>query len=176
MRLNSIYGLTMKSLHIAILTISDSREIANDTSGQFLVTAATTASHIVSDRKIVKDNRYQIRATLSNWLISDTVDVIICNGGTGLTGHDGTPEAIEPLFDKKIDGFGELFRFFSIEQIGAATVQSRATAGVANGKYIFCLPGSTSACELAWEKILLSQLNSSTKPCNFANLIPRLKE
>lgn len=166
----------MKSLNIAILTISDSRNESTDTSGQFLIDALEQDKHQLVERKIVKDNCYQIRAMISNWVLSESLDVIVTNGGTGLTGHDGTPEAIEPLFDKKIDGFGELFRFYSIEQIGPATVQSRATAGVINGKYVFCLPGSTNACRLAWEKILSSQLNSDTRPCNFANLIPRLKE
>jgi len=127
----------MKSLKIAVLTISDSRNEQTDTSGQHLVEAIKQDGHELAEKTINKDNRYSIRATISAWLINDNIDVIITNGGTGLTGHDGTPEAIEPLFDKKIDGFGELFRHYSISQIGAATVQSRATAGVANGKYIF---------------------------------------
>jgi len=163
-------------LAIAVLTISDSRNEDNDTSGQFLVEALNSAGHKLVEKRITKDNIYRIRAAVSSWIANNKVQVVICNGGTGLTGRDGTPEAISPLLDKVIDGFGEMFRAISIEEIGTSSLQSRALAGVANGTIIFCLPGSTSACATAWTHIISKQLDSRTQPCNLVQLIPRLTE
>lgn len=165
-----------KPLNIAVLTISDSRTLATDRSGDYLVDALGSSGHTLSDRKLVPDDRYQIRAQVSQWIADPQVDVVLTTGGTGVTGRDGTPEAVEVLLDKKIEGFGELFRTVSFEEIGPSTIQSRCMAGVANGGFIFCIPGSTGACKTAWTEILAQQLDHRTKPCNFANLIPRLKE
>lgn len=164
------------SLAIAILTISDTRTEATDKSGAILVEGLRSAGHRLVEKAIAPDNIYQIRAIISRWVADAAVQVIITTGGTGLTGRDGTPEAIQPLLDKEIEGFGELFRLLSYEEIGTSTIQSRALAGVANGTYIFCLPGSSGACRTGWEKILRSQLDSRHRPCNFADLIPRLQE
>lgn len=166
----------MQCLNLAILTVSDSRTSDNDTSGDLLQQRAIKAGHQVTARKILADDCYQLRAQISNWFIDDQVDVIITTGGTGLTGRDGTPEAIQPLLDKTIDGFGEMFRMLSWDEIGTSTLQSRALAGVANGTYIFCLPGSNNACATGWDKIIEAQLDSRTKPCNLPMLIARLKE
>lgn len=163
-------------LRIAVMTISDSRSAENDTSGDFLVESLAAKGHVLASRKIVKDDKYVLRAELSALIASDAVDVVLCTGSTGLTGRDVAPEAIEPLFDKAIDGFGELFRAASIEDIGAATIQSRAFAGVANGKIIFCMPGSPGACRTAWETVIQPQLDARTRPCNLANLMPRFLE
>jgi len=163
-------------LNIAILTLSDTRTDTTDTSGQFLAKSLQTAGHTLANKKIVSDDIYQIRAVVSTWIADSNIDVIISTGGTGVTGRDCTPEALKPLFDRDIDGFGEIFRTYSLEEIGASTVQSRAFAGTANSTYIFCLPGSTGACRTGWSKILQSQLDSTTRPCNFAILIPRLTE
>lgn len=163
-------------VNIAILTISDTRSLQDDTSGDILEDKITIDGHHVSKREIVTDDKYQIRAKISQWLIADNIDVIITTGGTGLTGRDGTPEAVSVLFDKTIDGFGELFRARSFEVIRTSTVQSRAIAGLANGKFIFCLPGSKGACITGWDDILHDQLNSTHKPCNFIDLMPRLLE
>ncbi|MBL4852450.1 MAG: molybdenum cofactor biosynthesis protein B [Gammaproteobacteria bacterium] len=163
-------------LAIAVLTISDSRNEDNDTSGQFLVDALKSAGHKLVEKRITTDNIYRIRAAVSSWIANNKVQVVICNGGTGLTGRDGTPEAISPLLDKVIDGFGEMFRAISIEEIGTSSLQSRALAGVANGTIIFCLPGSTGACTTAWTHIISKQLDSRTRPCNLVQLIPRLIE
>ena len=165
-----------QALNLGILTVSDSRTLATDKSGDTLVTGFEEAGHKVAARQIVPDNVYGIRAIVSQWIYQTEVDVIVTTGGTGLTGRDGTPEAVAPLFDKPIAGFGELFRQVSFAEIGASTIQSRAVAGVANGTYVFCLPGSTGACRTGLSQILLSQLDCRTKPCNFADLIPRLKE
>lgn len=164
------------SLHIAVLTVSDSRTEENDTSGKTLVERLHTAGHQLAEKKIAPDNIYQIRATLSTWIADAQVNVVLTTGGTGLTGRDGTPEAVAPLLDKHIEGFGELFRALSYEEIKTSTIQSRALAGVANGTYIFCLPGSSGACRTAWDKILQAQLDYRTHPCNFVELMPRLLE
>lgn len=163
-------------LRISIMVVSDSRTMETDTSGKILSGYLTEAGHTLTEKCFVPDNIYQIRAVLSRWIVDPCVDVIITTGGTGLTGRDGTPEAATPLFDKLIEGFGEIFRWLSHKEISTSTIQSRVTAGVANGKYIFCLPGSSAACRTGWEKILLKQLDARTKPCNFAELISRLKE
>ncbi len=163
-------------LNIAILTVSDTRTEENDTSGNTLVERLTKAGHRLAEKRIVPDNIYQIRATVSPWIASPQITVVITTGGTGVTGRDITPEAIRPLFDKILEGFGELFRSLSYAEIGTSTLQSRAMAGVANGTYIFCLPGSSGACKTGWDKIIQAQLDYRTKPCNFVELMPRLLE
>ena len=163
-------------LNIAVLTASDTRTLEEDTSGQLLTDRLTEAGHQLAAREIVPDDIYLIRALVSQWIADESIDIVISTGGTGLTGRDGTPEAVEVLFDKKIQGFGELFRQLSYEEIATSTIQSRVTAGVANGTYIFCLPGSSGACCTAWDRILAAQLDLRNKPCNFAELIPRLRE
>ena len=168
--------MSSTSVNIAILTVSDSRTEETDTSGQLLKSSAEQAGHVVVDKTIVPDDIYQIRALVSNWIADPSVDVVISTGGTGLTGRDGTPEAVTPLLDKIIEGFGELFRQISYEEIGTSTVQSRAVGGVANGTFVFALPGSSGACRTAWDKILRQQLDLSHRPCNFVELVPRLLE
>ena len=163
-------------LNIAVLTASDTRTLEEDTSGQLLSERLTEAGHQLAAREIVPDNIYLIRSFVSQWIADESIDIVISTGGTGLTGRDGTPEAVEVLFDKKIQGFGELFRQLSYEEIATSTIQSRVTAGVANRTYIFCLPGSSGACRTAWDRILSAQLDLRNKPCNFAELIPRLRE
>ena len=163
-------------LNIAVMTASDTRTLEEDTSGQLLSERLTEAGHQLAAREIVPDDIYLIRALVSQWIADESIDIVISTGGTGLTGRDGTPEAVEVLFDKKIQGFGELFRQLSYEEIATSTIQSRVTAGVANGTYIFCLPGSSGACRMAWDRILAAQLDLRSKPCNFAELIPRLRE
>lgn len=163
-------------LAIAVLTVSDSRTDSEDTSGHLLRDQALEAGHRVVAKEIVRDDVYQLRALFSRWIADPQVQVILSTGGTGLTGRDSTPEAVRPLLDKEVEGFGELFRQVSYPEIGTSTVQSRALGGLANGTLIFCLPGSTGACRTAWERILLPQLDSRTRPCNFAQLIPRLLE
>ncbi len=163
-------------LPIAVMTVSDSRSTDNDTSGAYLREQLAAAGHRLADQVICKDDVYQLRALFSRWIADPEVQVVISTGGTGITGRDSTPEAIAPLFDKTIDGFGELFRQISFQDISASTVQSRAVAGLANGTLIFCVPGSTGACRTAWEQILLPQLDSRTRPCNFAQLIARFNE
>ncbi len=160
-------------LQIAVLTISDTRSFDNDTSGQYLVDALQTAGHQMADRKLVKDDIYQIRAMVSGWIVDSGIQVVLITGGTGFSGRDSTPEAVSVLFDKAIDGFGELFRHYSLEEIGTSTLQSRALAGMANGTAIFCMPGSTGACRTAWVNILSQQLDNRTRPCNF---VPNLKQ
>ena len=155
-------------LNIAILTLSDSRTFETDTSGQFLEDSLVNAGHKLAAREICKDEIYISRAIVSGWIADAGIDVIISTGGTGLTRRDSTPEALKPLFDQHIEGFGELFRQLSWEEIGTSTVQSRAVAGMANQTLIFCLPGSTGACRTGWERILKEQLDSSHRPCNFA--------
>tara|TARA_Y100001980_G_C14486068_1_gene263795 strand:- start:591 stop:1100 length:510 start_codon:yes stop_codon:yes gene_type:complete len=162
-------------LNIAILTISDSRSEDNDKSGKILYDLINESGHHVSDKSIVKDDIYAIRSAMSTWIENNEIDVIVSTGGTGVTGRDGTPEAAEVLFDKKIEGFGEIFRYISFKKIKTSTIQSRATAGVANSTYIFCLPGSPSACKDAWTEIIQHQLDSNNKPCNLVELMPRLK-
>ena len=163
-------------LRIAVLTVSDSRSETTDKSGKVLVEGLQTAGHALVEKAIAPDDRYQIRAVVSRWIAAADVQVVLTTGGTGLTGRDGTPEAIQPLFDKEIPGFGELFRWLSYEEIDTSTIQSRALAGVANGTYIFCLPGSSGACRTAWERILKAQLDARHRPCNFAELAARLQE
>lgn len=163
-------------LGIAVLTVSDTRTKANDKSGQLLVTSLEHSGHVLRDKKIVPDDIYEIRAVVANWCIEPEINVIITTGGTGVTGRDGTPEAVGVLLDKTIDGFGETFRAISYEQIGTSTIQSRAIAGVANGTYIFCLPGSSGACKTAWDLLISRQLDYRTRPCNLVELMPRLLE
>jgi len=163
-------------LGIAVLTVSDSRTEADDKSGQLLITRLEQAGHVLCEKKIVPDNIYEIRAAVANWCIEPEINVIITTGGTGVTGRDGTPEAVGVLLDKMIDGFGETFRAISHEQIGTSTMQSRAIAGVANGTYIFCLPGSSGACKTAWDMLISHQLDYRTRPCNLVELMPRLLE
>jgi len=163
-------------LNIAVLTVSDSRTEADDTSGGLLKTKAETAGHRVVAKEIVPDDVYQMRAVFSRWIADPEVQVVVSTGGTGITGRDSTPEAVAPLLDKPIEGFGELFRALSLEEIGTSTLQSRAIAGLANGTFIFCLPGSSGACRTAWDQILEPQLDHRTRPCNFVQLIPRLLE
>ena len=163
-------------LSVAILTISDTRNDATDTSGEFLQTQLQESGHHAEEKEIVADDIYAIRALVSSWIANSRIQVVITNGGTGLTGRDGTPEAIAPLLDKTIEGFGEMFRAISITEIGTSSLQSRALAGVANGTIVFCLPGSTNACETAWTHIISKQLDSRTRPCNLVQLIPRFNE
>ena len=156
-----------ESLAIAILTVSDTRTLDTDTSGQYLVEAVTEAGHAIADRQLVIDDIYHQRAIVSAWIADPAVEAILVTGGTGFTGRDSTPEALSVLFDKTVDGFGELFRYLSFQEIGTSTIQSRALAGFANRTVIFCLPGSTGACKTAWQGIIRSQLDASFKPCNF---------
>lgn len=160
------------SLQVAVLTVSDTRSLDTDTSGHYLVEQLQQAGHTLAARVIVKDDIYQIRAQVSAWIASVDVQAVILTGGTGFSGRDSTPEAILPLLDKTIDGFGELFRHISFLEIGTSTLQSRALAGLANRTAIFCVPGSTGACRTAWEGILSSQLDNRHRPCN---LVPHLK-
>ena len=167
---------TFKPLNIAVLTVSDSRTEADDKSGKLLVSELEKSGHRCTDKAIVKDDKYQIRAALSNWIVNPDVDAILSTGGTGVTGRDGTPEAVSPLLAKEIDGFGEMFRVLSYDTIKTSTLQSRALAGVANATYIFVMPGSPGACKDAWQKLISEQLDSRTRPCNLVMLIPRLNE
>jgi molybdenum cofactor biosynthesis protein B len=167
---------TPQPLQIAVLTISDSRNLDTDSSGRLLAQLLTTAGHRLAQRDLVPDDRYQLRAIVSRWIADPTLDVILTTGGTGFTGRDSTPEALLPLFDKTIDGFGELFRALSFEEIGTSTIQSRAVGGLANGTLIFALPGSAGACRTGWERILRAQLDIRHQPCNFVELIPRFRE
>ncbi len=162
-------------LTIAILTISDTRTQENDTSGQALVEHLIAAGHVLGERALVRDDRYGLRAIVSHWIADPKIQVVITTGGTGLTGRDSTPEALKPLFDKEIEGFGELFRSVSYNEIGSSTIQSRALAGLANGTVIFCVPGSTGACHTAW-KIIEPQLDKRHRPCNLVELLPRFRE
>ncbi len=165
-----------KPLRIAVLTVSDTRNETTDTSGALLVERVRAAGHILEAKIMVRDDIYAIRAIVSAWIAAASVEVVISTGGTGITGRDGTPEAIAVLLDKEIDGFGELFRGISYEEIGASSLQSRCLAGVANATYVFCLPGSSNACATGWDKLIAPQLDFRTRPCNLAELIPRLKE
>jgi molybdenum cofactor biosynthesis protein B len=161
---------------IAVLTVSDSRGLEQDSSGRVLIERLSAGGHRLAGRAILPDDIYRIRAQASAWIADPAVHVVLSTGGTGLTGRDGTPEAMAPLLDKTIDGFGEVFRALSFEEIGASTIQSRAVAGVANGTYIFCLPGSSGACRTAWDKLIAPQLDYRTRPCNLVELMPRLLE
>ena len=164
------------SLGAAVLTVSDSRSVENDSSGDYLAAQLTEAGHRLVDRQISRDDRYRLRAIVSAWVADETIDGVLITGGTGFTGRDSTPEAIRPLLDKEMPGFGELFRVLSFEEIGTSSLQSRAFAGLANGSFVFALPGSTSACRTAWEKLIAAQLDARTRPCNLAALTPRLRE
>ena len=159
------------ALKVAVLTVSDTRTQETDTSGAFLEEALRDAGHDIAYRQIVIDDVYQLRAIVSQWIAHPEVEVILTTGGTGFSGRDSTPEALAPLFDKTIDGFGEVFRAISLTEIGSSTVQSRALAGLANGTVIFCMPGSTGACRTAWEGVLRDQLDSEHKPCNFVGVL-----
>ena len=170
------HTIAFKALNIAVMTVSDTRTEENDKSGAFLVESLISAGHKLSRKKIVRDEQTEIEALLKNWISDETVDVVLATGGTGVTGRDVTPEAFQAVYDKEIPGFGELFRMISYDLIKTSTLQSRATAGVAGGTYLFALPGSTGACHDAWNQILVHQLDIRHRPCNFAELIPRLKE
>jgi molybdopterin adenylyltransferase len=163
-------------LNIAVLTISDSRDEETDKSGARLVDLLEQQGHELFEKKIVPDDIYQIRAVVSQWIADEKVQAVLTTGGTGVTGRDGTPEAVSILFDKVIEGFGETFRSLSYEQIKTSTIQSRAIAGVANATYIFCMPGSMGACVTAWDELIRLQLDYRTRPCNLVELMPRLKE
>lgn len=162
-------------LQVAVLTVSDTRTTETDTSGKFLAESAQEAGHELAAHSIVRDDIYQIRAQLSQWIADSAVQAILITGGTGFTTRDSTPEAVSVLLDKEVPGFGELFRQLSYEDIGSSTIQSRALAGLANRTIIFCLPGSTGACRLGWEKIIRDQLNSTHRPCNYATLVGKGK-
>ncbi|MCP4466600.1 MAG: molybdenum cofactor biosynthesis protein B [Halieaceae bacterium] len=160
-----------KSLLIAVMTVSDTRTRENDTSGDYLVQALEAEGHRAVERNIVPDDIYQIRATLSAWIALPQINAVLVTGGTGFSGRDSTPEAVRPLFDKDIDGFGEVFRALSYDEIGSSTVQSRALAGFANDTVIFCMPGSTGACKTAWQGVIREQLDSRHRPCNFVGVL-----
>jgi molybdenum cofactor biosynthesis protein B len=160
-----------QALGVAVLTVSDTRARETDTSGDFLQQAAEAAGHNVHDRSIIPDDVYQIRAVTSGWIARPDIDVVLITGGTGFSGRDSTPEAMAPLFDKHIEGFGELFRQLSYTEIGTSTVQSRALGGFANNTVIFCMPGSTGACRTAWDGILREQLDGQHRPCNFVGVL-----
>jgi molybdenum cofactor biosynthesis protein B len=162
-------------LGVAVLTVSDTRTPENDTSGDLIAERLTTAGHRVAARRLLKDDIEQLRAQLREWIADDAVQAVITTGGTGLTRRDVTPEAVTPLLTKTIPGFGELFRWLSYEEIGTATIESRAFAGIADSTIIFCLPGSTGACRTGMDRIILPQLNSTTGPCNLAEMLPRIR-
>jgi len=163
-------------LNIAIMVVSDSRTEETDTSGKTLVDRLMGVGHHCAEKAIIIDDIYQIRAKLSAWIADPSINAIITTGGTGVTGRDGTPEAVHPLLDKELTGFGEVFRSLSYDEIGTSTMQSRAIAGVANGHYIFCVPGSSGACRTAWDKLINAQLDYRTRPCNLVEVMPRLLE
>ncbi|MGW8247825.1 MAG: molybdenum cofactor biosynthesis protein B [Acidiferrobacterales bacterium] len=163
-------------VNIAVLTISDTRTEDTDRSGQMLANRLGEAGHKLSDKVIVPDDIYRIRATVSQWIVDENIQAVITTGGTGVTGRDGTPEAVRPLLDKEIEGFGEMFRAISYDEINTSTLQSRALAGVANGTYIFCLPGSSGACKTGWDRLIQAQLDNRTRPCNLVETMPRLRE
>lgn len=166
----------LRPVNIAVLTVSDTRTLATDKSGGLLVERLADGGHRLADRQIVPDDIYRIRAVVSAWIADPGVDAVITTGGTGITGRDGTPEAIMPLLDKVIEGFGELFRALSFGDIGTSSLQSRCLAGVANGTFVFCLPGSTNACATGWDRLIAAQLDYRHRPCNLVELMPRLKE
>ena len=164
------------AVNIAILTVSDSRRLENDKSGDLLAGRVAEDGHHLADRRIVTDDFDAISSVVKAWVQTDSIDVVIATGGTGMTGRDGTPEAFRSIFEKEIEGFGELFRYISFQKIGTSTIQSRAVAGVAGGTYLFALPGSPSACRDAWDEILRYQLDVRHRPCNFVEIMPRLGE
>ncbi|WP_438957509.1 molybdenum cofactor biosynthesis protein B [Porticoccus sp.] len=161
-------------LHIAVLTVSDTRTLEQDSSGQLLVDRLSEAGHVLADRVLVPDDIYCLRAEVSRWIADPQLQVVLVTGGTGFTDRDSTPEALLPLFDKQVEGFGELFRQISFTEIGTSTVQSRAVAGLANRTLVFCMPGSTNACRTAWDRILGEQLDARTRPCNFIPHVARV--
>ncbi|BCX80452.1 molybdopterin adenylyltransferase [Methylomarinovum caldicuralii] len=163
-------------LAIAVLTVSDTRTEETDTSGRLLAERLQRAGHRLAEKRIVPDDIYRIRAVVSGWIADPEINAVLTTGGTGVTGRDGTPEAVTPLLDKVLDGFGEVFRMISYRQIGTSTIQSRALAGVANGTYVFCLPGSKNACATAWDELIQAQLDYRTRPCNLVELMGRLHE
>ncbi len=163
-------------LAISVLTASDTRDESTDKSGALLVERLESAGHRLAERRVVPDDVYRIRAVVAGWIADPEVNVVLTTGGTGVTGRDGTPEAIAPLLDKEIPGFGEVFRMVSFEEIRTSTLQSRALAGVANATYVFCLPGSSGACRTAWDRLISEQLDYRTRPCNLVELMPRLLE
>jgi molybdenum cofactor biosynthesis protein B len=163
-------------LGIAVLTISDTRDASTDQSGRLLADRLQAAGHRLAAKQIVPDDTDRIRGAISDWLEDPEIAVVLTTGGTGVTGRDGTPEAVAPLFDKEIEGFGELFRMLSYEEIGTSSLQSRCLAGVASGTYVFCLPGSKNACATGWDRIISFQLDYRTRPCNLVELMPRLRE
>ena len=163
-------------LALCVLTVSDTRDAASDSSGDYLAEALQAEGHRLAGRALLRDDKYRLRAQVSAWIADDAVDGILVTGGTGFTGRDSTPEALLPLLDKQMPGFGELFRAISFDEIGTSSLQSRAFAGLANGTFVFALPGSTSACRTAWERIIRAQLDARTRPCNLATLRPRLGE
>ena len=163
-------------ISIAVLTVSDSRDEQSDKSGRLLVERLTGAGHRLAEKLIVPDDIYQIRAAVSRWIADPEVNAVITTGGTGVTGRDGTPEAVRPLLDKVLDGFGEMFRSISYADIKTSTLQSRALGGVANATYVFCVPGSSGACATAWDDLIAAQLDARTRPCNLVELMPRLRE
>jgi molybdenum cofactor biosynthesis protein B len=167
-------GREFKPLNIAVMTVSDTRTEASDTSGAALVNLLTAAGHRLAEKCIVPDDVYQLRAVLSRWIADPAINAVITTGGTGITGRDSTPEAVKVLLDKEIEGFGEVFRAVSYEEINTSTIQSRALAGVANATFLFCLPGSTGACRTGWGKIISQQLDYRTRPCNLVELLPRV--
>jgi molybdenum cofactor biosynthesis protein B len=163
-------------LSLCVLTVSDTRDASTDTSGDYLVEALQADGHRVAQRALLPDDKYRLRALVATWIADEAIDGVLVTGGTGFTGRDSTPEALLPLLDKQMPGFGELFRAISFDEIGTSSLQSRAFAGLANATFVFALPGSTSACRTAWEKIIRAQLDARTTPCNLATLKPRLKE
>ena len=169
-------GRAFVPINIAVMTVSDTRTEADDTSGQILCDRLTAAGHHLAARAIVRDDQDSIVAQLHTWINDAGIDAVIATGGTGLTGRDVTPEAFHSVYEKEIDGFGELFRFISFEKIGTSTLQSRATAGIAGGTYLFAVPGSPGACKDAWDSILAAQLDIRHQPCNFVEIMPRLQE
>ena len=172
----SMSNVKFNGLNISVLCVSDSRTLETDLSGKLLADKISDSGHTLFKRSLCRDDIYSIRAIVSDWISDAKCQVVLTTGGTGVTGRDGTPEALQPLFDKTLDGFGEIFRYLSFLDINTSSLQSRALAGVANSTYIFVLPGSKNACKLAWEKLISQQLNNQTKPCNLAELFDRLDE
>jgi molybdenum cofactor biosynthesis protein B len=171
--MNQDTSTARRFVSVAVLTVSDSRTVQTDTSGDYLQAALEQEGHQLGDRKLVIDDVYLMRAVVSAWIADPAIEVVLTTGGTGFTGRDSTPEALAPLFDKRIEGFGELFRQLSFDEIGTSTVQSRCLAGLANNTAIFCLPGSTGACKTGWQGIIRQQLDSTHQPCNFVQHVAK---